>query len=246
MNKQSQKIRAMESEEIARWIEDMLHQTTTKLSAPDMRNEPFETQVENMVESVAALEADHNFVIQQTKSQETEIGVLTKRIAALEGETQEQRAAKERLAAEKEFNQKFSQIQNYFEPEEAEVYTQGNQLVIRLKSIQFPVGKEIIMPNNYETLSRVQTAIRTFGGPDVVIEGHTDSTGSDEVNEHLSQKRAESVLEYLVANRTLPSSKIVAVGYGFMRPLASNETTSGRAINRRIDVIVKPTSQLAQ
>ena len=89
MNKQSQKIRTMESEEIARWIEDMLHQTTTKLSAPDMRNEPFETQVENMVESVSALQADHNFVIQQTKSQEAEISALGKRIAVLEGETQE-------------------------------------------------------------------------------------------------------------------------------------------------------------
>jgi outer membrane protein OmpA-like peptidoglycan-associated protein len=102
------------------------------------------------------------------------------------------------------------------------------------------------MPNNYETLSRVQKVIRTFGEPDVVIEGHTDSTGSDEINDHLSQKRAESVREYLVANRTLPYSKIVAVGYGSMRPLASNETASGRAINRRIDVIVKPASQLTQ
>ena len=66
------------------------------------------------------------------------------------------------------------------------------------------------------------------------------STGSDEVNEHLSQKRAEAVREYLVANRTLPYDRIVAVGYGSMRPLASNETVEGRAINRRIDVIVKP------
>jgi outer membrane protein OmpA-like peptidoglycan-associated protein len=175
-----------------------------------------------------------------------EIGALKKHIAALEGETKEQQAAKERLAAEKEFNEKFIRIQSYFKPQEAEVYKQGNQLVIRLKSIQFPVGKEIIMPNNYQTLSRVQQAIRTFSEPDVVIEGHTDSTGSDEVNEHLSQKRAESVREYLVANRTLPYSKIVAVGYGSMRPLASNETASGRAINRRIDVIIKPASQLKQ
>ena len=65
-------------------------------------------------------------------------------------------------------------------------------------------------------------------------------TGSDEVNEHLSQKRAEAVREYLVANRTLPYDRIVAVGYGSMRPLASNETIEGRAINRRIDVILKP------
>jgi OOP family OmpA-OmpF porin len=81
---------------------------------------------------------------------------LAKRIAALEGETQEERAAKERLTAEKEFNQKFSQIQNYFKSNEAEVYKQGNQLVIRLKAIQFPVGKDIIMPKNYELLSTVQ------------------------------------------------------------------------------------------
>ena len=240
MNKQSQKIRTMESEEIARWIEDMLHQTTAKLSAPDMRNEPFETQVENMVESVSALQADHNFVIQQTKSQETQISTLAKRIAVLEGETQEERMAKERLTAEKEFNQKFSQIQNYFKSNEAEVYKQGNQLVIRLKAIQFPVGKDIIMPKNYEVLSTVQKSIRTFGEPDVVIEGHTDSTGSDEINEHLSQQRAEAVRQYLVANRTLPYDRIVAVGYGSMRPLASNQTAEGRAINRRIDVIVKP------
>jgi outer membrane protein OmpA-like peptidoglycan-associated protein len=246
MNKQSQKIRTMESEEIARWIEEMLHQTTAKLTAPDMRNEPFETQVENMVESVSALQADHKFVIEQTKEQEANIAALKNRIAALEGETKEQQAAKERLTAEKEFNEKFIQIQNYFEPEEAEVYKQGNQLVIRLKSIQFPVGKDTIMPKNYETLSKVQSAIRTFGEPDVIIEGHTDSTGSDEVNEHLSQQRAEAVRQYLVANRTLPYDRIVALGYGSMRPLASNETAEGRAINRRIDVIVRPASQLTQ
>ncbi len=240
MNKQSQKIRTMESEEITRWIEDMLHKTTAKLSAPDMRNEPFETQVENMVESVSALQADHNFVIQQAKSQEAEISTLKNRIAVLEGETQEERMAKERLAAEKEFNQKFSQIQNYFDSDEAEVYKQGGQLVIRLRAIQFPVGQDIIMPKNYELLSKVQKSIRTFGEPSVVIEGHTDSTGSDEVNEHLSQQRAEAVRQYLTANRTLPYDRIVAIGYGSMRPLASNETADGRAINRRIDVIVKP------
>ena len=100
--------------------------------------------------------------------------------------------------------------------------------------------KDIIMPKNYELLSIVQKSIRTFGEPDVVIEGHTGSTGSDEVNEHLSQQRAEAVRQYLVANRTLPYDRIVAVGYGSMRPLASNETAEGRAINRRIDVIVKP------
>jgi outer membrane protein OmpA-like peptidoglycan-associated protein len=89
-------------------------------------------------------------------------------------------------------------------------------------------------------LSKVQLAIRTLGEPDVIIGGHTDSTGSEELNEHLSQQRADAVRRYFVANGTLPYEKIIAVGYGSMRPLASNTSESGRAMNRRIDVIITP------
>ena len=80
-----------------------------------------------------------------------------------------------------------------------------------------------------------------FGEPDVIIGGHTDSTGSENLNEHLSQQRADAVRQYFVANETLPYEKIIAVGYGSMRPIASNATQSGRAMNRRIDVLITPT-----
>ncbi|MBT8490619.1 MAG: OmpA family protein, partial [Deltaproteobacteria bacterium] len=149
-------------------------------------------------------------------------------------------AQKERLAAEKKFQQLFVKVQHFFEAEEAEVYKKGNQLILRLRSIQFPVGSYALMPNNYEVLSKVQRTIRIFGEPHVMIEGHTDSTGSDAVNEQLSQQRAESVRQYLINNESLPAKKIVSVGYGSMRPLASNKTQKGRAINRRIDVIIIP------
>ena len=151
--------------------------------------------------------------------------------------------AKERLAAEKRFNELFTEVQNLFSPDEAEVYKKGDSLVIRLRAIQFPVGKSVIMPDNYPLISKIQQSIRTFGEPDVIIEGHTDSTGSTEVNELLSQERAESVRQYLLANKTLSNDRIVAVGYGSSKPLASNETEEGRAINRRIDVIIKPQAQ---
>jgi OmpA-OmpF porin, OOP family len=105
------------------------------------------------------------------------------------------------------------------------------------------VGKSVIMPENYPLISKIQQSIRTFGEPDVIIEGHTDSTGSAEVNELLSQERAESVRQYLLANKTLSNDRIVAVGYGSSKPLASNETEEGRAVNRRIDVIIKPQAQ---
>jgi len=181
-------------------------------------------------------------MVEKVKDQQTEIDVLKKQTASLADRSRKEQAAKERLAAEKKFNKLFGKVRSLFNANEAEVYKQGNQLLIRLGAIEFPVGKYVIMPENYGLLSKVQRAIRIFGEPNVVIEGHTDSTGSDELNEHLSEKRAYAVGQYLIANRTLPADRIAAVGYGSIRPLASNKTAKGRAVNRRIDVIIKPQS----
>jgi len=181
----------------------------------------------------------------KVKTLKSEIETKNSQIADLEGKTREQQIVKERLAAEKRFNQLFIEVQNLFSADEAEVYKKGNSLIIRLRAIQFPVGKSVIMPDNYSLLSKIQQSIRIFGEPDVIIEGHTDSTGSNELNELLSQQRAESVRQYLLANKTLSYDRIVAVGYGSAKPLASNATEEGRAVNRRIDVIIKPQNQIA-
>ena len=237
---QSNKINSMEPEQITLWAEGMLYQTSEKLGAPDMRNQPFNKQLENILATVSAQHADQNFMVENARLQQEDIHSLQQKIAGLEGQSQKERQEKERLLAEKRFNQKLSSIQNYFKPQEAEVYKKQNQVIIRLKAMQFPVGQSVIMPESYGLLSKVQRAIRTFGEPDVIIGGHTDSTGSEDLNEHLSQKRADAVRQYFVANGTLPYEKIIAVGYGSMRPLASNATESGRAMNRRIDIIITP------
>jgi OOP family OmpA-OmpF porin len=241
---QSEKFKSMEPEEITLWIEKILHEITGQLAATDMRNQPYKIQVENIVGSIDALQKDRQFMSDKVKILKSEIETKNSQIADLEGKTLEQQVIKERLAAEKRFNQLFIEVQNLFSPDEAEVYKKGNSLVIRLRAIQFPVGKSVIMPDNYSLLSKIQQSIRIFGEPDVIIEGHTDSTGSNEVNEHLSQQRSESVRQYLLANKTLSYDRIVAVGYGSSKPLASNATAQGRAINRRIDVIIKPQAQV--
>jgi outer membrane protein OmpA-like peptidoglycan-associated protein len=208
----SNTIRTMRPEDITLWVEGMLHTTANSLSAPDMRDKALETQVENILGSITALQEDHRFMMDKVKAQN----------------------------AEKRFNQLFSEVRGFFDSDEAEVYKEGSKLVIRLKAIRFPVGKYVILPNNYSLLTKVQRAIRTFGEPDVIIEGHTDSTGSEVNNQLLSENRAEAVRSYLVANKTLSMEKIDAAGYGSKRPLASNKTAKGRAINRRIDVIITP------
>ena len=237
---QSKKVENMEPEQITLWAEGILYQTSEKLGAQDMRNQPFNKQLENILATVSAQNADLDFMVDNNKTQQNEIQKLEQQIANLEGQSFKERQEKERLLAEKQFNQKLSSIQDYFKPQEAEVYKKQNQVIIRLKAMRFPVGQSVIMPENYGLLSKVQRAIRTFGEPEVIIGGHTDSTGSEDLNEHLSQKRADAVRQYFVANGTLPYEKIIAVGYGSMRPLASNATENGRAMNRRIDVIITP------
>jgi outer membrane protein OmpA-like peptidoglycan-associated protein len=259
---QSDRIKAMAPEDIVLWAEGMLERITTQLGAQDMRNQDYATQVDNIIGSIDALKSDRDFVSQRNQALQTEmqgqadafqarLDALNVKVATLEGKTRdsqmaterlarERKAAEQRLAAERKFNQQYVNVQNYFDKDEAEVYKQENQLVIRLKAMRFPVGKSIIMPENYALLSKVQKAIRTFNDPRVIVEGHTDSTGSDDVNMLLSQQRAEAVREYMIANQTLPPDGISAVGYGSERPLASNATTAGRAINRRIDIIIVP------
>ena len=244
--RQSEKVRTMEPEQITLWVEGIFNRTTSKLSAPDMRDRDFETQVENILGSITALREDRQFMMAKVKAKQAENEAMKKQISSLEGHTREEQAKKERLAAEKQFNQLFNEVQRSFRPDEAEVYKQADRLVVRLKAIQFPIGKHFIMPNNYALLSKVQRAIRTFGEPNVIIEGHTDSTGAKELNEHLSQQRAEAVRAYFVANGTLADRRIVAVGYGSKRPLASNATAKGRAINRRIDLIIVPSQKTGQ
>jgi outer membrane protein OmpA-like peptidoglycan-associated protein len=255
-------MRAMSAEEIVFLLEDYFYAISVELGAQDMRNQDFQTQLDNILGSVDALKKDRAFISEKNQALREEIGALEAdyqtridelniKLATLEGQSREDRMAKERmarermaaeqrLAVERRFNQRYASVRDYFKANEAEVYKQENQLVIRLKAMRFAVGKSMIMPENYDLLTKVQKSIRTFDDPRVIVEGHTDATGSHTVNMQLSQQRADAVREYLIANQTLAPESISAVGYGSERPLASNATSAGRAINRRIDILIVP------
>lgn len=237
---QSERLQTLPAEQTALYIEGLLHQTAEQLSLPDHRDRVFEGQMEGILTSIASSQ-------QQRQDQQDEIAALEAtsdqlrvQIASLEGSTREERAARQQLAEERRFQKLFSKVQGVFGPGEAEVYKQGDRLIIRLKTMSFSVGQAVIEADNYPLLSKVQRAIALFGQPLAVIEGHTDSTGSAAANLGLSQKRAEAVRAYLIANGTLPKEKIEATGFGSERPLASDQTAEGRAINRRIDIVLIP------
>jgi outer membrane protein OmpA-like peptidoglycan-associated protein len=107
-------------------------------------------------------------------------------------------------------------------------------------SILFPSGKYELLPTAQVKLNEVADALLQ-GDPDAtfVIEGHTDSQGKTETNQTLSLNRANAVREYLIS-REIAADRITAEGYGETRPVADNKTPEGRANNRRVEIIVKP------
>jgi outer membrane protein OmpA-like peptidoglycan-associated protein len=131
------------------------------------------------------------------------------------------------------------EIEALFRPNQARVFREGNDLLMRLIGLSFPVGQAVIQTEYYGILRQVQQALAVYPNSRIVIEGHTDSQGSDEANMRLSQERADAVRFYLIANQGIPAERITAVGYGENRPIASEATAEGRAQNRRIDVVVK-------
>ena len=259
LNKQLEK---STPEETSLWVEGLLEKITTKLLARDSRDLDMGSQVKNILDSIGVLQENNALIskklvstqeeLEETKTaSETQIHALNQVLASYQSKSiqdqktrelilAEKKATETKLESERQLNRKFIKIQNDFRSNEADVYKRGNQLIIRLKGMKFPVGQAVIVPDNYRLLSKVQRAIGEFENPSVVIEGHTDSTGLKEANDILSRQRADAVKEYLIANATLPANKIASRGYGSEKPLASNATTTGREANRRIDVVITP------
>lgn len=121
------------------------------------------------------------------------------------------------------------------------VVREGNDLrLIMPGNITFATDSADISPQFYSTLNAVATVLKEFPETLIQVTGHTDSTGSAEYNLQLSQKRAQSVAQYLVAQGVAPN-RVVARGMGESMPIASNDTPEGRAQNRRVEIRIHPT-----
>lgn len=142
------------------------------------------------------------------------------------------------LESKARLDQEFEAARKEFNDKEAEVYRQGNNLIIRLKGLAFANNKSDIPEKNFALLAKVKKVIGDVDASKVTIEGHTDSIGAKEVNTALSEKRAKAVQSYLLAEEGIDAAKITTEGFGDAKPIATNKTADGRAQNRRVDVII--------
>jgi OOP family OmpA-OmpF porin len=111
-------------------------------------------------------------------------------------------------------------------------------MVLKLK-VNFDFDKSDIKPMYHQELADFAAYMKQYPGTAVEIAGHTDSKGTDDYNRKLSQRRADSVREYLVKKLGMNGKLLTAVGYGESKPVATNDTDAGRAENRRIEASLK-------
>jgi len=115
-------------------------------------------------------------------------------------------------------------------------------LLVRLGILKFASGRTKLNAKYFDLLGRLKDAMDIYGDRTFRIEGHTDSLGDLKENQQLSLQRAESVRDFLIA-AGIDASSIKALGYGEVRPIASNAFAKGREMNRRIDVLIEARSE---
>jgi OmpA-OmpF porin, OOP family len=142
-----------------------------------------------------------------------------------------QAAQREREAAD----QRAEELARELEELQAKPTERG--LVLTLGDVLFDVDRTELKPGAELHLSRLVDFLQQHPERNVLIEGHTDSTGSVEYNLGLSRRRADAVRTFLVGRGVAPT-RVVTEGYGLSRPIASNDTVAGRQQNRRVEVVI--------
>jgi len=114
--------------------------------------------------------------------------------------------------------------------------------VITLRDVLFATGRATLQPGAERTLDQLAAALKDAPDRPIQVEGFTDSVGSEEFNQVLSERRAEAVREALLA-RGVDPSRIAVHGFGESYPVASNDNSAGRQLNRRVEIVVANSDQ---
>jgi outer membrane protein OmpA-like peptidoglycan-associated protein len=117
-----------------------------------------------------------------------------------------------------------------------EVANLDNYHAVAETSVKFGFNKDSLSPTAQAGLDQLAAGIASTKGYIISLEGGTDSVGSADYNYDLSQRRANSVIQYLASKYNVPAHKIYVIGLGKDKPVESNKTANGRADNRRVDV----------
>jgi outer membrane protein OmpA-like peptidoglycan-associated protein len=170
----------------------------------------------------------------QQQSAEAAAAQAARDRAAAEAETQKARQAAAQAEAEKAQlrAQLLSQLNSILQTRDS-----ARGLIVNMSDVLFDTGSYTLKPGAREKLAKISGIVLAHPGLSLQIEGHTDSVGGDEFNQQLSERRADSVRDFL-AEQGVAGSSITARGFGKTQPVASNDNPEGRQRNRRVELVV--------
>ena len=180
-----------------------------------------------------AEQASQDAVRQRQEAEQARAAALQQQRAA-EAEAEKARQAAAQAEAEKSQlrAQLLSQLNSILQTRDS-----ARGLIVNMSDVLFDTGSYTLKSGAREKLAKISGIVLAHPGLNLQVEGHTDSVGSDEMNQQLSERRADSVRDFL-AEQGVPASAISAHGFGKTQPVAGNDTAEGRQRNRRVELVV--------
>jgi outer membrane protein OmpA-like peptidoglycan-associated protein len=211
-----------------------------KAEAVRMKQEAEQAAAEAARQKAEAEKASAAALVQQQAAQAAAAQAARDRAAAqaqqraAEAETEKARQAAAQAEAEKAQlrAQLLNQLNSILQTRDS-----ARGLIVNMSDVLFDTGSYTLKPGAREKLAKISGIVLAHPGLSLQIEGHTDSVGGDEFNQQLSERRADSVRDFL-AEQGVAGSSITARGFGKMQPVASNDTAEGRQRNRRVELVV--------
>lgn len=211
-------------------------QAAAQKAAEDAQQQSaIDAQQRQQAEEQARLEAQQRAEAEQAKQDAD----AARAQAAGEAQKAQQAAAEAdrlRQQAETERNQLREQLLQQFNAILPTIETTRG-LVVNMQDVLFDTAKYTLKEPAKIALARIAGIVVSHPGLNLQVEGYTDSTGGDEFNQRLSEERADTVRDFLLT-QGVNAQNLTAVGYGKNYPIASNDTTAGRKLNRRVELVV--------
>jgi len=178
---------------------------------------------------------------QAAQMSQAQIDSLQRRNARIQQQADSLRRANE--MANEQLNNALNQLRSLV-VEITNLRETSRGIVISLSDILFDVNRATLKPGAESNVRRIAGILQQYPDRQIAVEGHTDATGSDALNQRLSEERAASVRASLIAGG-VPEGQITSVGFGKTQPVADNGTATGRQQNRRVEIIVLGAGKLA-
>ena len=218
-------------EDIVLWYHSQLDKLAKPLETSVQYNKSNSVVIEELVNQIAYFKSSISEGVASQKKKQEQINELEDKIASMLSTREKADFIREQQA------QRFIAVRNLFSSDEARVYRIEDGVLIKVHGFYFNVGESNLEVQNYPLIKKIIDAIGQFPKANsITITGHTDATGSNSINLKLSKQRAQNVKALLISIGEISGDKIQTFGFGETKPVKSNNTKEGRALNRRIEI----------